>query len=241
MDADEAGPLSSTWDKESRRKLMKYGINIDPTPATFDLSAEELSSAFVHKEEFAQLLARTGVCISVFFVCILIACMSLCTCVYMCVGGIDGLAHKLKTDIRNGLSDEETLDNFAERRKHYGDNVYPEKPRKMWIELWWDAMQDTTIIILCISALVSLVLGLAVPLEEESDEWTDGLAILVAVLLVTCVTATNEYQQEGQFRDLNKVKDDKYVCLRVSFFKIIISPQRRQGRPRWPHPGRQDL
>lgn len=125
------------------------------------------------------------------------------------IGGLEGLAQKLKTDVRNGLSEQEARDNFAARRAQYGDNVYPEKPRKSWFELWWDAMQDTTIIILCLAAFISLVLSLIVPGEDDGHGWIEGAAILLAVLLVTSVTATNEYQQEGQFRELNKVKEDK--------------------------------
>ena len=151
----------------------------------FELSADDLSNAFVHKDEFAQLVERAG--------------------------GLEGLAQKLKTDVRNGLSEQEARDNFAARRAQYGDNVYPEKPRKSWFELWWDAMQDTTIIILCLAAFISLVLSLIVPGEDDGHGWIEGAAILLAVLLVTSVTATNEYQQEGQFRELNKVKEDKDV------------------------------
>ena len=35
----------------------------------------------------------------------------------------------------------------------------------------------------------------------------EGAAILMAVVIVTLVTAINEYKKEQQFQDLNKVKE----------------------------------
>eukprot|EP00008_Paramoeba_atlantica_P013334 CAMPEP_0201482814 /NCGR_PEP_ID=MMETSP0151_2-20130828/7063_1 /ASSEMBLY_ACC=CAM_ASM_000257 /TAXON_ID=200890 /ORGANISM="Paramoeba atlantica, Strain 621/1 / CCAP 1560/9" /LENGTH=967 /DNA_ID=CAMNT_0047865677 /DNA_START=47 /DNA_END=2950 /DNA_ORIENTATION=- len=164
----------------------------------FELSPDELSNAFVQKEECFLLLEK--------------------------LGGVEGLASRLRTDLKNGLSESEERENFETRRIHYGDNTYPEKPRKSWFALWWEAMQDTTLIILCIAAAVSLVIGIIVPEdEEEGGSWIEGLAILLAVLLVSCVTATNEYKQEGQFRELNKVKEDKEV-------KVIRGGRQREVR-----------
>mmetsp|Transcript_25715 Transcript_25715/g.72045 ORF Transcript_25715/g.72045 Transcript_25715/m.72045 type:complete len:982 (-) Transcript_25715:61-3006(-) len=128
---------------------------------------------------------------------------------YEQLGGVEGLADKLKTDIRDGLLAEEESEGYRSRIFQYGDNQYPEAPTKSWLELFWEACQDTTIIILCIAALVSLALGIFVP--EEGADWIEGAAILIAVLLVTVVTATNEYQQEQQFQELNKVKENRIV------------------------------
>lgn len=66
--------------------------------------------------------------------------------------------------------------------------------------------------ILCIAAIVSLVLGVTVSHHGDEDTgWIEGVAILVAVLIVGTVTATNEYNKEKQFRHLNAVKNDKLV------------------------------
>lgn len=47
-------------------------------------------------------------------------------------------------------------------------------------------------IILTVAAVVSIVLGVAVPAEVHSNEsgWFDGVAILVAVLIVAAVTVS---------------------------------------------------
>ena len=65
----------------------------------------------------------------------------------------------------------------------------------------WDAVQDPTLIILIIAAIISLVFGLT--LSKFSDlEWVEGIAILVSVVLVVFVASFNDYQKEKQFKAL---------------------------------------
>ena len=79
----------------------------------------------------------------------------------------------------------------------------------------WEALQDITLIILEIAAIVSLGLSLYKPphdpsesedgfVEEEEDEhgWIEGCAILIAVIIVVFVTAFNDWSKEKQFRGL---------------------------------------
>ena len=79
----------------------------------------------------------------------------------------------------------------------------------------WEALQDITLIILEIAAIVSLGLSLYRPphdpsesedgfVEEEEDEhgWIEGCAILIAVIIVVFVTAFNDWSKEKQFRGL---------------------------------------
>ena len=71
---------------------------------------------------------------------------------------------------------------------------------------------DPTIVILCISATVSVVLGVTVSAEdEEGMGWIEGAAIFAAVLIVAVVSSVNNYQKELQFRKLNDAKDEKAV------------------------------
>lgn len=77
---------------------------------------------------------------------------------------------------------------------------------KSLIKLFIEALGDTMLIILMVLAVVSVVLGLAFP--EHPDErkygWIEGVAIISAVLIVSTVTATNDYQKELKFRELSK-------------------------------------
>ena len=87
-------------------------------------------------------------------------------------------------------------------------------PETSFITLYFRALQDATIIILLICAIISLILGIFFPPHgEEGTAWIEGAAILAAVVLVTLVTSLNEYSQEKQFRKLNKRAEDRQIIV----------------------------
>ena len=71
------------------------------------------------------------------------------------------------------------------------------------------ALSDFTVLILLASGVVSFALGLTVDTSDAG--WIEGAAILVAVAVVVLVTATNDYQKEKQFRELNKASESGQV------------------------------
>ena len=74
-----------------------------------------------------------------------------------------------------------------------------------FLELVKDALSDFTVMILLASGVVSFALGLTVDTSDAG--WIEGAAILVAVAMVVLVTATNDYQKEKQFKELNKASE----------------------------------
>lgn len=81
---------------------------------------------------------------------------------------------------------------------------------------------------LCISAAVSLALGFysdfgtkatlipcastgLVACTEPKVNWVEGVAILIAVIIVVLVGSLNDWQKERQFRVLNSKKEDRTV------------------------------
>jgi magnesium-transporting ATPase (P-type) len=68
-----------------------------------------------------------------------------------------------------------------------------------------ESFEDPTLIVLIVSAVVSLAVGIY---EDPQKGWIEGGAILVAVLIVAVVTSTNNFNKESQFRKLNAQKDD---------------------------------
>jgi len=108
-------------------------------------------------------------------------------------GGMDGLCAKLRTDPVNGLpSDKAELEL---RRRVFGRNEIPPNPAKSFLRLAWEAIQDVTLIILLIAAVVSLALSFYnPPVEHASNDeterkagWIEGAAILIAVIVVVMV------------------------------------------------------
>lgn len=113
------------------------------------------------------------------------------------LGGVDGLVRLVQSDAARGLAQSEVL----VQRQRFGRNQFPEAPMKSFFELWYTAFQDPTLMILVAAAVVSLVIGIVQP-EEGSEGWVEGAAILIAVCLVSTVSAGNDYTKELQFRAL---------------------------------------
>jgi len=55
------------------------------------------------------------------------------------------------------------------RKETFSSNTIPPKPPKTFLQLIWEALQDVTLIILEIAAIVSLGLSLYKPGDEEGN------------------------------------------------------------------------
>ncbi|XP_073675728.1 plasma membrane calcium-transporting ATPase 3a isoform X2 [Garra rufa] len=130
---------------------------------------------------------------------------------------IETLCHRLKTSPADGLSDNPA--DLEKRRQVFGMNFIPPKKPKTFLQLVWEALQDVTLIILEIAAIISLGLSFYQPpggdgeacgtvsagAEDEGEAeagWIEGAAILLSVLCVVLVTAFNDWSKEKQFRGL---------------------------------------
>ncbi|KAL0268071.1 UNVERIFIED_CONTAM: hypothetical protein PYX00_010146 [Menopon gallinae] len=148
-------------------------------------------------------------------------------------GGVQEICKKLYTHPNEGLSDVKV--DLEHRRETFGSNTIPPKPPKTFLQLVWEALQDVTLIILEIAAIVSLALSFYHP-QAETDEvvgpvdegepetgWIEGLAILISVIVVVIVTAFNDYQKERQFRGLqSRIEGEhKFSVIRQNEVKQI--------------------
>ncbi|KAK3136885.1 hypothetical protein QOZ80_5BG0444320 [Eleusine coracana subsp. coracana] len=135
-------------------------------------------------------------------------------------GGVDGIAAKLATSQMDGLRTAEE-DNIKRRQEIYGLNKFTESEvRSFWVFVW-EALQDTTLIILAVCAFVSLVVGIA--MEGWPKGAHDGLGIVASILLVVFVTATSDYRQSLQFKNLDKEKKKIRVQVTRDGFRQWIS------------------
>ncbi|KAG2490086.1 hypothetical protein HYH03_011392 [Edaphochlamys debaryana] len=126
------------------------------------------------------------------------------------VGKADGLAKLLGSSVETGLNQDTQgsgSDSVAEHRRVFGPNKFAEVPPKNFFVLVWEVLQDPILLLLIFAALVSTVLGAAIPEEREKNNWIEGVAIWVAVFIVTLVGAGNDYSKDLQFRKLNAAKD----------------------------------
>ena len=124
--------------------------------------------------------------------------------------GGEGLMALLDVNLKTGLPQDSQ--ELARRRAAFGMNFIPSIPPKTFIALCFDALQDKTLIILVIAAIISIILGVTVE-ERKEIAWIDGAAILAAVVIVVLVTASNDWTKERQFRGLQKklASDSKSV------------------------------
>lgn len=83
------------------------------------------------------------------------------------------------------------------------------------------------------AAVVSLAVGLyediAVPEYDALGnkiagvKWVEGVAIIVAILIVVLVGSVNDFQKEKQFRKLNAKKDDRIVKVTLQYYLLKSS------------------
>eukprot|EP00566_Odontella_aurita_P004195 CAMPEP_0113570806 /NCGR_PEP_ID=MMETSP0015_2-20120614/25194_1 /TAXON_ID=2838 /ORGANISM="Odontella" /LENGTH=1141 /DNA_ID=CAMNT_0000473669 /DNA_START=256 /DNA_END=3681 /DNA_ORIENTATION=- /assembly_acc=CAM_ASM_000160 len=122
------------------------------------------------------------------------------------VGGIDGMVELLDSHPEDGVAPS----SVERRRELYGCNSLPSAPPQTFWQLFVDTFDDTTVQILMVAAIVSLAIGMY---EDPSTGYVEGVAILAAVLVVSVVTAVNDYEKEKQFRALSEVNDDVPVLV----------------------------
>ena len=119
------------------------------------------------------------------------------------MGGVEGVAAALNTSLVDGISP----DSVALRQEVFGANSLKTIPTKGFFYLWFGNLKDPIIIMLMAAALVSTILGVAVPSERADNAWTEGVAIWIAVLVVSLVGAGNDWHKDRQFQKLNAQKD----------------------------------
>uniref|UniRef100_A0A8C0WCG5 Calcium-transporting ATPase n=1 Tax=Castor canadensis TaxID=51338 RepID=A0A8C0WCG5_CASCN len=148
-------------------------------------------------------------------------------------GDTEAICRRLKTSPTEGLPG--TAPDLEKRKQIFGQNFIPPKKPKTFLQLVWEALQDVTLIILEIAAIISLGLSFYHPpgesnegcataqggAEDEGEAeagWIEGAAILLSVICVVLVTAFNDWSKEKQFRGLQSriEQEQKFTVVRAS-------------------------
>ncbi|XP_072328732.1 plasma membrane calcium-transporting ATPase 2 isoform X13 [Scyliorhinus torazame] len=146
-------------------------------------------------------------------------------------GDMNGFCRRLKTSPTEGLAGNPA--DLENRRLIFGRNFIPPKKPKTFLQLIWEALQDVTLIILELAAIISLGLSFYQPpgerseicgsaaggVEDEGESeagWIEGAAILLSVICVVFVTAFNDWSKEKQFRGLQSriEQEQKFAVVR---------------------------
>jgi Ca2+-transporting ATPase len=145
------------------------------------------------------------------------------------------LARASTTATTNSQRRRTAATGFADRKRIYNDNRLPVKKGKSLLQIMWITYNDKVLILLSIAAAISLAVGLYQTFGTKHDaehpkiEWVEGVAIIIAILVVVVVGSLNDYQKERQFVKLNKKKQDRDVKIirsgksqEISVFDILV-------------------
>ena len=83
-------------------------------------------------------------------------------------------------------------------------------------KLFVAALDDLMLKIPLVAAIVSMVISMIFEEDHRDIAWIEGFAILMAVFVVSSVTAWNDHKKEEQFLKLNEYSESKnnVMCVR---------------------------
>lgn len=119
------------------------------------------------------------------------------------------LLSKLKTDPEVGIKELEG------REDEFGSNKVFVEPVPHFCYYVREALKNLMVRILIITAIMSIVLGCTFS-ETPSNDWVDGVSILVVVLIIVLIGSFTDYQKEQKFNELNEGQSvaTKYKLIR---------------------------
>jgi len=92
----------------------------------------------------------------------------------------------------------------------------------------WLALKDKVLILLSFAAIISLALGFFQDFgpgrdpDEPPVDWVEGVAIIVAIIIVVMVGSLNDWQKERQFKVLNEKKEERGVKVIRNGIETVI-------------------
>lgn len=122
------------------------------------------------------------------------------------------------TLLAQGLRLGEPPDNhYIDRKRVFGENLVPQRKQKSFFRLMWIAFNDKLIILLTISATISLAIGIYQTVDPSVDssriEWVDGVTIVAAIAVIVIASAATDWQKNQKFKKLNERKDQRNVTV----------------------------
>ena len=149
--------------------------------------------------------------------------------------GYDKEAERVESKSSTPRASGKDHDSFYDRKRIFSDNRLPVKKGKTIWELMWITYNDKVLILLSVAAVISLAVGLYQTFGGEHKdggaklEWVEGVAIVVAILVVVIVGSANDFQKERQFVKLNSKKQDRDVkvirsgkSIEISVFDVLV-------------------
>ncbi|KAL7939241.1 cation transporting ATPase [Trichoderma chlorosporum] len=122
---------------------------------------------------------------------------------------------------------------FIDRRRIFGANRLPRRRQKSFLKLMWIAFNDKLMILLTISASISLAIGLYQSLTADEDasniEWVDGVTVVAAIIVIVFASAATDWQKNHRFEKLNERQQQRDVTVlrsgriqQISIYDVMV-------------------
>ncbi|KAI3742774.1 hypothetical protein L1987_60469 [Smallanthus sonchifolius] len=107
------------------------------------------------------------------------------------VGGLGGVVDAIGTDLEKGISDQEALHRQQELSLSLAHT-------RTFFHLVWEEVKSKTVLLLFLAVALSIVIGI----NEGGlhDGWTDGVLVLIAIILQVFFASIRKYRKEQRAR-----------------------------------------
>ncbi|KAK1426542.1 hypothetical protein QVD17_15216 [Tagetes erecta] len=120
-------------------------------------------------------------------------------------GGLVGVIDALGTDLDKGISDEEALD----RHKELSICL---TPTRTFLHFVWKEVKSTTVLLLSLAATLLIIFG---TIEEGLQYgWTDGVVLLVCIILYVLISSMHKYWDERKAQKKFQKQQSEEVSVR---------------------------
>ncbi|CAJ0554323.1 Ff.00g128360.m01.CDS01 [Fusarium sp. VM40] len=134
--------------------------------------------------------------------------------------------------LHNGLFEHHD-NHFVDRKRVFGENRLPRIAQKSFFRLLWIAFNDKLIILLTISASISLAIGIYQSVDQSEGasrvEWVDGVTIVVAILVIIIASAATDWQKNYKFKKVSERKQQRDLTVvrsgklqRISVQDVVV-------------------
>ena len=134
-----------------------------------------------------------------------------------CTLNVQEVLKKLKTDINNGLSEDEV----KKRQLQYGKNKLQEGKKTSFLVKFISQFNDFMIIILIVSAIVSA----AIAYVEHSNDYVDSIIIIAIVMMNALMGVIQESKAEKSIEALQKLASPNAKVKRNGEIKWVPSEE----------------
>ena len=113
----------------------------------------------------------------------------------------NSLLSSLGTNADTGL----TQDSYEANLKKYGTNVMPPARTKSFFRFLYEAFSERMVRLLVIAAAITVGVGIYQTATGEANAWIEGIAILIAISVITGVNSVNDWRKQARFKKLSDV------------------------------------